>query len=159
VILKLEMHPADARFLAMISEGRLGEALSMDLKVARAQQQEMIKLVSPSFLRSVTNVLTAAESLAKSDRALETLLWIARWIRDLIIVQVGGDREQLLYVSEVPALERDARQAPTDALLNLLREIEDTQQQAARHLNLHMALENILLKFRDAIVTPAPQAA
>ena len=159
LILKREMRPTDARFLAMLSEGRLGEALSMDLKVARAQQQEMIKLVSPSFLRSVTNVLTAAESLAKSDRALETLLWIARWIRDLIIVQVGGDREQLLYVSEVPALERDARQAPTDALLNLLREIEDTQQQAARHLNLHMALENILLKFRDAIVTPAPQAA
>ena len=159
VILKLEMHPADARFLAMISEGRLGEALSMDLKVARAQQQEMIKLVSPSFLRSVTNVLTAAESLAKGDRASETLSWIARWIRDLIIVQIGGDREQLLYVDEIPALERDARHAPTDALLNLLREIEDTQQQATRHLNLHMALENILLKFRDAIVTPAPQPA
>ncbi|HEX6948910.1 MAG TPA: DNA polymerase III subunit delta' [Nitrospira sp.] len=159
VILKREMHPTDARFLAMISEGRLGEALSTDLKAARTQQQEMIKLVSPSFLRSVTNVLTAAESLAKGDRASETLSWIARWIRDLIIVQIGGDREQLLYVDEIPALERDARHAPTDALLNLLREIEDTQQQATRHLNLHMALENILLKFRDAIVTPAPQPA
>jgi len=121
LILKREMPPGDARFLALISEGRLGEALSTDLKAARLQQQELIDLVSPHFLRSVTNLLTAAESLAKADRAADTLSWIARWIRDLIIVQVDGDREQLLHVDQLSTLERDARQAPTDALLDLLR--------------------------------------
>ena len=159
LILKREMRPADARFLAMLSEGRLGEALSTDLKTVRAQQQELIELVSPNFLRSITNVLNAAESLAKADRAAETLSWIARWIRDLVIVQVGGDRDQLLNVDEMSVLERDARHAHTDALLDLLREIEETQRQATRHLNLHMALENILLRLRDALLTSAPQPA
>ena len=159
LILKREMHPADARFLAMLSEGRLGEALSTDLKTVRAQQQELLQLVSPTFLRSITNVLTAAESLAKADRAAETLSWISRWSRDLVILQVGGDRDYLLNIDHVPALERDARQAQTDALLDLLRDIEDTQQQATRHLNLHMALENILLRLRDALVTSVPQPA
>jgi len=159
LILKREMPPGDARFLATISEGRLGEALSTDLKAARLQQQELIDLVSPHFLRSVTNLLTAAESLAKADRAADTLSWIARWIRDLIIVQVDGDREQLLHVDQLSTLERDARQAPTDALLDLLREIEDSQQQATRHLNLQMALENILLRLRDAVLSPASQPA
>jgi DNA polymerase-3 subunit delta' len=159
LILKREMRPADARFLAMLSEGRLGEAVSTDLKTVRAQQQELIELVSPTFLRSVTNVLTAAESLAKADRAAETLSWIARWIRDLVIIQVGGDRDQLLNVDQVPALERSARQARTDALLDLLRDIESTQQQATRHLNLHMALENILLRLRDALLSSVPQPA
>jgi DNA polymerase III subunit delta' len=159
LILKREMPPADARFLAMISDGRLGEALSTDLTTVRSQQQELVELVSPNFLRSVTNVLTAAESLAKADRAPETLSWIARWIRDLVIVQVGGDREQLLCVDHLPALERDARQPSTDALLDLLRDIEGTQQQATRHLNLQMALENILLRLRDALLTSAPQPA
>lgn len=157
LILKREMRPTDARFLAMLSEGRLGEALSTDLKAVRAQQQELIELVSPNFLRSVTNVLTAAESLAKADRAAETLSWIARWVRDLVIIQVGGDRDQLLNVDQVPVLERDARPAQSDALLDLLRDIEDTQQQATRHLNLHMALENILLRLRDALLASAPQ--
>jgi hypothetical protein len=41
LILKREMPPTDARFLAMLSEGRLGEALSTDLKAVRAQQQEL----------------------------------------------------------------------------------------------------------------------
>ena len=159
VILKREMQPTDARFLAMLSEGRLGEALSTDLKAVRAQQRELIELVSPSFLRSVTNVLTAAESLAKADRAAETLSWIARWVRDLVIIQVGGDRDQLLNVDQVPALERDARQAQSDALLDLLCDIEDTQRQATRHLNLHMALENILLRLRDALISSVPQPA
>ena len=159
LILKREMRPADARFLAVLSEGRLGEALLTDLKTVLAQQQELIELVSPNFLRSVTNVLTAAESLAKADRAAETLSWIARWLRDLLIVQVGGDRDQLLHLDQVPALERDARQASADILLDLLRDIEETQQQATRHLNLHMALENILLRLRDALVAPLPQPA
>ena len=159
LILKREMPPADARFLAMLSEGRLGEALSTDLKTVRAQQQEFVELVSPNFLRSITDVLTAAESLAKADRGAETLLWIARWLRDLVIIQVGGDRDQLLNVDQVPALKRDARQAPTDILLDLLRDIEDTQRQATRHLNIHMALENILLRLRDALLASAPQPA
>ena len=159
LILKREMRPEDARFLAMLCEGRLGEALSTDLKTVRAQQQEFIELVSPNFLQSVTNVLTAAESLAKADRAADTLSWIARWIRDLVIILVNGDRDQLLNVDKVAALERDARQAHTDALLELLVDIEETQRQATRHLNLHMALENILLRLRDALSTPVPQPA
>jgi len=35
--------------------------------------------------------------------------------------------------------------------LDLLREIEMTEQRATRHLNLHMALEMILLRLRDAV--------
>jgi DNA polymerase-3 subunit delta' len=159
LILKREMPPADARFLAMLSEGRLGEALECDLTTVRAQQRELVDLVNPTSLRSVTRVLTAAESLAKADRAAETLSWIARWIRDLVIIQVGADRDQLLHVDQVTALERDARLAQTDALLDLLAEIEDTQQQATRHLNLQMALEHILLRLRDALMTSAPQPA
>jgi DNA polymerase III subunit delta' len=159
LILKREMPPADARFLAMLSEGRLGEALATDLNAARAQQRELLELVSPHVLRSVTAVLTAAESLAKGDRAAETLSWIARWIRDILIIQVGGDRDQLLYVDQVPNLERDARHAQSDTLLDLLRDIEETQQQATRHLNLHMALEHILLRLRDAFRASAPQPA
>jgi DNA polymerase-3 subunit delta' len=151
LILKREMPPVDARFLAMLSEGRLGQALSTDLKAVRMQQQELLELVSPNFLRSVTNVLNAAESLAKADRAAETLSWIARWVRDLVIVRVDADRDQLLNVDHVSALERDARQARLDALLDLLGNIEDTQRQATRHLNLQMALENILLRLREAL--------
>jgi hypothetical protein len=79
------------------------------------------------------------------------LAWLARWIRDLVLIQVGGDHEQLLYLDDLTTLESYAQQANTDSLLDLLREIEMTEQRATRHLNLHMALDMILLRLRDAL--------
>jgi DNA polymerase-3 subunit delta' len=159
VILKREMPPADARFLAMISEGRLGEALSIDLNTVRAQHREFLELMSLDSLQSITHLLTTAESLAKTERGIEMLSWLARWIRDLIIIQVGGERDQLLHIDQLPALERYARQAQTDALLAIANEIENTERQATRHLNIQMALENILLRLRDAVMAPVSQPA
>ncbi len=158
VILKRELPPADARFLAIISEGRIGTALTTDVKEARACQQELLNLVRPESLRSVTSILSSAESLAKADRAQEIFTWLTRWIRDVVLIQIGGDREQLLYVEHLPVLEAAARQADTDALLDILKDIESTEQRATRHLNLHMALEAILLRLRDALAL-APTGA
>jgi DNA polymerase-3 subunit delta' len=159
VILKRELPPTDARLLAVISEGRIGAALSADVKSVRAQQQEVLDLVSPKSLQSVAAILTAAESLNKTDRAPEFLAWLARWIRDLVHFQVGGDRDQLVSTENLSTLEGYARQADTDTLLDLLYDIEQTEQQATRHLNLQMALENILLRLRDALTASAPQPA
>lgn len=158
LILKREVPLTDARLLAMISEGRLGNALATDLKTVRAQQQELLDLVSPKSLQSISTILTAAESLAKADRAEEILSWLTRWIRDLILLQVGGEREQILHIEHLPALESYANRADTDALLTLLHDIERTEQQTTRHLNLHMTLENILLRLREALGLAAATA-
>lgn len=151
VILKRDMSPSDARLLAIISEGRIGEALSTDVQSLRAQQQEVLELVSPKSLQSIALMLTAAESLNKSDRAQDLLIWLARWIRDLVIIRVGGDRDQIAFTENLSALESYARQADADSLLLILQDIEKTEQQATRHLNLQMAIENILLRLRDAL--------
>ena len=158
LILKREIPPADARFLAIVSEGRIGEALTADVKETRARQQELVDLVRPQSLQSIGSILSSAEAIAKADRAQDVLAWLARWIRDLVLIQVGGDRDQLLYLDDLTTLETYAQQANTDSLLDLLREIEMTEQRATRHLNLHMALEMILLRLRDALAL-APAGA
>jgi DNA polymerase-3 subunit delta' len=151
LILKRELPPAEARFLAIISEGRIGEALTADVKDTRARQQELVDLVHPQSLQSIGAILSSAETIAKADRAQDILTWLARWIRDLVLIQIGGDRDQVLYLDDLKTLESYARQADTDQLLDLLREIEMTEQRATRHLNLQMALEMILLRLRDAV--------
>ncbi|RPH80885.1 MAG: DNA polymerase III subunit delta' [Nitrospiraceae bacterium] len=151
LILKREIPPADARFLSIVSESRIGEALTADVNDARARQQELTNLVRPQSLRSIGSILSSAEAIAKADRAQDMLGWLARWIRDLVFLQIGGDRDQLLYLDDLTTLESYARQANTDSLLDLLREIELTEQRATRHLNLHMALEMILLRLRDTL--------
>ena len=151
VILKRELSPTEARFLALVAEGCIGEALTLDTAALRAQQRECLDLVAPESLKSITAILTAAESLAKADRGAEILSWLSRWIRDLVIVLAGGNHEHLLHFDQLDQLRRYAKQADADALLDLLNDIERTEQQATRHLNLHMALENLLLRLREAL--------
>ncbi|OLC43675.1 MAG: DNA polymerase III subunit delta' [Nitrospirae bacterium 13_1_40CM_4_62_6] len=146
--------PADARFLAMVTQGRIGQALETDLAATRVQQDEFSTLTSAKSLHSVGTLLTAAEALYRSDRAPEALEWIVRWIRDLILVSVGADPDHLLNRDRLPQLEEAGRGLRPDALLDLLADIETIQQAATRNVNLQMALETILLRLRDAIKAP-----
>jgi DNA polymerase-3 subunit delta' len=159
LILKREIPPADARFLAIVSEGRIGEALTADVKETLARQQELVNLVQPQSLQSIGSILSSAETIAKADRGQDILAWLSRWIRDLVLLQIEGDRDQILNLDDLATLESYARKADTDSLLELLREIELTEQRATRHLNLHMALEVILLRLRDALALAPAGAA
>lgn len=151
VILKRELPPADARFLAVLVDGRIGEALETNVRDVRARQQEWLALVKPQSLASSTAILSAAESFAKSDRGEETLSWLTRWIRDLVILIVGGDQDQILHLDQLTDLRHYAQRADIDYLLTLLNDIERTRQHATRHLNLQMALETTFLRLRDAL--------
>lgn len=151
LILQRNIPPDDARFLAVVTDGRIGEALTMDLEDLRARQRECLALVAPATLKSITAILSAAESWAKADRGIEVLSWLGRWIRDLVVVHVGGDQEQLLHVDQLAELQQATERADLPLLLDLLNDLERTEQQAARHFNLHMTLETSLLRLRDAL--------
>ncbi|MCC6140899.1 MAG: DNA polymerase III subunit delta' [Nitrospira sp.] len=151
VILKRELPPTDARLLALVTEGRIGEALTADVAALREWQQECLAIVAPTTLRSISAILTLSESLAKSDRGVETLTWLSRWIRDLIIVHVGGDHDQILHLEQLDQLRDYAASTDLTLLLDLVKEIERSQQNATRNLNLHMTLESCLLKLREAL--------
>ncbi|HET8579383.1 MAG TPA: DNA polymerase III subunit delta' [Nitrospiraceae bacterium] len=155
LILKREIPPTDARFLAMMTQARIGQALQTDLEATRAQQDDFSALTSTKSLKSITTLLTAAETLVRANRAPEALEWIARWVRDLVLVHIGADPDNLLNFDRLPALKETACGMPLDALLDLLDDIEAIQRNATRNLNLQMALETVLLRLRDAISVPA----
>jgi DNA polymerase-3 subunit delta' len=159
LILQRELPPDDARFLALLTDGRIGEALTMNVAEVRARQQECLALVKPESLASSTTILSASEGLAKSDRGEETLAWLTRWIRDLVIVIVGGDQDQILHLDQLAELQRYADRSDIDLLLTLLSDIEKHAQQATRHLNVQMALETTFLRLREALgLVPAGAA-
>ena len=151
IILKREIPPDDARLLAVLADGQIGAALTMNVADVRTRQQEYWTVVQPESLRSNTVILSTAESLAKGDQGAELFGWLTRWIRDLVLVIVGGEQDHILHLEQLADLQRYAQQADLDALLNLLREIERLEQQATRHLNMQMALETILFRLREAL--------
>ncbi len=150
LVLKRELPPADARLLALASQGRIGHALAMDLKETRKKQDEYSALVSPGSLQSITTILTAAEALYK-DRGRETIEWLAQWVRDILLTRIGADQGQLLHRDRLPLLTEAAGRARVDQLLDLLDEIDAAQRAATRNLNVRLTLEILLLRLRAAL--------
>ena len=160
VVLKRELPPADARFLALLCDGQLGRALDVDLKEARNAQKEFSDLFSAKGLQSITSVLTTAEALAKAERGPEAFDWLLRWLRDLLLLTVGAGTDQVLNLEQRLVVEHLAARVDVDALLNLIGELETLERQAHRNLNIQMALETVLLRLRDLLIpasTPASE--
>jgi DNA polymerase III subunit delta' len=133
--------------------------LHTDIKSLRTTQDEFHTLLSSPSLRSIAVVLSAAESLAKSDRPSEALEWIAQWLRDLMLVTIGAQSDLLLNTERLTELKDIARSVRLDALLDLLAEIERIQRASTRNINLQLALETLFLQLRDAVhpsAAPAP---
>jgi DNA polymerase-3 subunit delta' len=73
---------------------------------------------------------------------------------------MNGDQDQILHLDQLADLRRYAQRADVDILLALLNDIERTEQQATRNLNVQMALETTFLRLREALgLVPAGASA
>ncbi len=153
VILKRELPPADAHFLALLSDGQLGRALECDLEQARTNQKEFAAIFSAKGLQSFATVLAAAEALAKGDRGPEAFDWLLRWLRDVLLVAVGAGSDHILNLDQRAGMQALAAHINIDDLLDLIGDLEKMERQAHRNLNVQIALETILLRVRQ-LLTP-----
>jgi DNA polymerase-3 subunit delta' len=154
VILKRELPPTDAHFLAVLSDGQLGRALECNLEQARNSQKEFSVIFSAKGLQSFSTLLAAAEALAKADRAPEAFDWLLRWLRDVLLLAVGAGSDHLLNLGQCTDMEALAGRIDIDELLDLIGDLEKLERQASRNVNLQMALETTLLQVRHLL---APQ--
>ena len=157
VILKRELPPADAHFLAVLSDGQLGRALECDLAQARNSQKEFAAIFSSKGLQSYATVLAAAEALSKEERGPEAFDWLLRWLRDVLLVAVGAGSDHVLNLDQKAGMQALAERIDIDELLDLINDLEKLERQAHRNLNVQMALETILLRVRH-LLTPQDTA-
>ncbi len=153
VILKRELPPSDAHFLAVLSDGQLGKALECNLEQARNSQKEFSLIFSAKGLQSFSTILATAEALAKGDRGLEAFDWLLRWLRDVLLLAVEAGSDHVLNLDQRTAMQTLAERIDIDELLDLIGDLEKLERQAHRNLNLQMALETILLRVRR-LLTP-----
>ena len=146
---------SDARFLAMVSGGRLGAALETDPAALRVERAEFLRLVSPESVDSIGGLLSACEAVGKSDQADAALGWLAAWFRDLAIVKVGGDRDRLLNADRSTELDALASRLTIEKILDLAAYVESMERGLERNLNKQLMLEGLLLRLRAALRTKA----
>lgn len=145
----------DARFLAVISGGRLGLALAAEPEALRAERAEYLRLVSPDSLESTGGLLSVCEAVGKSDQAETALGWLTAWFRDLIIVKVGGDRARLVNSDCLAQLDALAARLRIETILDLAAYVKSMHRGLERNLNKQMMLEGLLLRLQAALQAKA----
>jgi DNA polymerase-3 subunit delta' len=145
----------DARFLAVISGGRLGLALKAEPEALRAERAEFLRLVSPDSMESTSGLLAVCEAVGKSDQAEAALGWLTAWFRDLIIVKVGGDRSRLVNSDCLTQLDALAATLKIETILDLAAYVASMHRGLERNLNKQLMLEGLLLRLQAALQTRA----
>ena len=145
----------DARFLAIVSGGRLGLALEAEPEALRAERAEFLRLVSPDTVERIGGLMSVCEAIGKSDQAEASLGWLTAWFRDLVIVKVGGDRTRLLNADCLEELEVLAARLTVDTIADLAAYVESMHRGLERNLNKQLMLEGLLLRLRAALQAKA----
>jgi len=145
----------DARFLAIVSGGRLGLALEAEPEALRAERAEFLRLVNPDTVESIGGLMSVCEAIGKSDQAEASLGWLTAWFRDLVIVKVGGDRTRLLNADCLEELEVLAARLNVDTIADLAAYVESMHRGLERNLNKQLMLEGLLLRLRAALQAKA----
>ena len=151
LIRQRRLSDADARFLAMVSGGRVGLALEADADGLRAERADFLELVSRESLESVGALFGVAEAIAKSEKSEAAIGWLAGWFRDLAIIKVESDPDRLLNTDCLEDLHRVAAQLTLEKILELSDFVETMEKGRERNLNKQLMLEGLLLRLRAAL--------
>ena len=152
---KRALSPNDARLLAMVTNNRIGLALQTDPTETRSRQQEFFQLLPGQGSPPITNILGTATDFSTSERFPDVIFWLSHSLRDLLLVTIGANQNQLLHGDQFPLLQQMARKIRPEKVIDLIEQLQNLEQAPTRNLNLQLVMENFLLRLRDAASMPA----
>lgn len=148
------MDEADAGFLARLSEGSVGRALAMDLKIALEDRLRMGRAFyklrygqDAALMEMVQELMSWPEGLEEAFEIVKTL------IADALRLSAGGDKESLIHEVLAGEAEAFALAYSTGVLAAKVRSVTCAQRLLARNANKRLTAEALLLDLMTPRVT------
>ena len=140
--------PEDTALLARVSEGRIGQAMAIDLSEYRRERRELIELLE--LLASGEDryrLLKAAEYFGKQERdAFERKFdLLARLLRDLILLEAGRPVADIVNIDEAQRLTGLSSQTGGRRLMEWVEKFRDLRANLVININRQIAMEAVLL--------------
>ncbi len=145
------MESNDAKFIASISEGRLGQALHLDPKDLKIKLRQYWTLLFGEHQTSEAQIFDISESLVKSNQASEAIQWFQQGLRDLLLLSLEEENSPMLFREYEPALRQLAKRIPPLAILELSQELHQLDRGQQRNLNMQIGLEQFFFHLHDQL--------
>jgi DNA polymerase III subunit delta' len=135
----------DAEFLAAMSMGSIGVALTLDKQAFIENRRVWTGMLSSLGAKDYQGAIAAAEVLAVNrEEALEFLKWAESWYRDLLIHCVTDKPDELVNLDILAYIQQHSHGASADRALAALARISSATAGIHRNLNRRMVLEKFL---------------
>lgn len=145
---RFNLPEAQARFLAALAAGRIGQAITWALtKEALAERETMLDFLSRVESMDALERLLAAEELGKQKEKLSDLLDIAYlWYRDLLVWSQARDEDLLFNLDKKETIAKIAPSFSPRELQRRIVLIEEAKEALRRNANPRLVLETLLLR-------------
>ncbi len=150
LISRWDIEPQRAKFLARLSHGRLGWALSAALDDSLLQQraevrQRLLDIINADYEERFTYATELAAQFSQRRESVQEVLDLWRdWWRDLLLVKVGGNEAITNVDLEAPLIDsaRGYKLAQIKAFIN---SIQAAGEQLRQNANPRLVLEVLML--------------
>jgi DNA polymerase-3 subunit delta' len=135
----------EAGFVAALSMGSLGAALTMNGKELRACRRDWAGMLRTLKAGDYRGVMDAAEKLAASrEESLRFFEWVESWYRDLLVQGIRRDAEDVVNLDMLPELRTQTAQAVVQHALLMATQAREAIRKIQRNFNRRMILEQFL---------------
>jgi len=139
----------DARFLAVLAQGSLGRALTMDLAEEKTARQEIMALWAGLGQLGPAEVLARAETLSKDRDRLERFLDVGvEWLRDAMVLLETGDEDLLAHTGSRDQLGEWVESFPLQRMLLDMELFIESRNLLGRRVSAQLVTENLFMKLR-----------
>jgi len=146
---RFHLPEAQARFLAALAAGRIGQAIVWaSTKEALAEREAVLDLLARVESMDALERLLAAEELGKQKERLSDLLDIAYlWYRDLLVWLQSRDEDLLFNLDKKEVISEVAPSFTPRELQRRIALVEEAKEAVRRNANPRLVLENLFLQF------------
>jgi DNA polymerase-3 subunit delta' len=148
---KLTISAGEATVLAAIADGSFEKALGQHQDLYLKKRAGLIQSLSALSPTSTIQTFELAQTLkAEKDIIDEILNLFDIFFRDLLLIQLGQAEHQLINQDLLPLIQQQSRQLSTPQLMTKLRAVAQARSYLGRNVNLHLALDHMLMQIANA---------
>lgn len=155
----------EARLIASLTGGDLGEALSLEIEGARELEAALYTLVSETTLNDYDALFDAATAHSRDEAVMaQSLHYLSAWFRDVLVLQSVPNPEildpsWLVYSWRHEEIRRWAARMNSHEVGSFLADIQEIYQAQVRNVNRQLALETLLMQLRDKVLNQKQKAS
>ena len=134
------------------SQGNIGKIIELtESERFIEMRNHCLSIIEQFYLIDENAIVKKSQEIEKyKDNINDYIDLILSWFRDLLIVKSINEKDKLINRDKYNLLLKQAKEMSYNSIDEIIKLIENTKQQLFYNVNLHLAIELLLLKIKES---------